>query len=364
MPNKKVLIIQAIVPHYRIPIFNELAKAVDLTVVYDRGRVSNEANFASKKVNVINIKNKLWIHKKNMIRMAKKYDVVISMLDPSYLTTRLLCKIRGKTKLILWGIGVAASYGVRFDSLPEAALSYMKMINQADAALFYSPYPVDKYSKMGVPKNKLFVANNTVQVLPIEEHKRNSILFVGTLYRAKKIFELLECYKKAHSMCDTLPRLIIVGDGEDAEPVKKWVEENRYEQQILLPGAIYDEKTLSEYFSDAIVCISPDQAGLSVLKSFGYGVPFVTHKDAITGGERLNIDNGVNGVLFDSFDEITDIIKECADHPEHYLEMGKNAKKYYNENRTVSHMLSGFIDAINFVTKEQTTEAGNKNGKK
>lgn len=350
--KKKVLIIQSTIPHYRVPIFNELAGAVDLSLVYDNGSVPEGVKFASKKVDVINIKNKLWIHKKNMIFTAKKYDVVISMLDPSYLTTRLLCKIRGKTKLILWGIGVAASYGVRFDSLPETAMSYMKMINQADAALFYSPYPVDKYSKMGVSESKLFVANNTVQVLQIEDCERSNILFVGSLYREKKIFELLECYKEAHSICNTLPKLVIVGDGEDAAPVKKWVEENHYEQQILLPGAIYDEKTLSEYFSNAIVCISPDQAGLSVLKSFGYGVPFVTHKDAITGGERLNIEDGVNGVLFDSFDEITEIIKECADHPEKYVEMGKNAKKYYEENRTVSHMVSGFVDAINFVTKQ------------
>ena len=358
MPNKKkVLIIQSTVPHYRIPIFNELAKAVDLTLVYDRGSIPDGVNFASKKVDVIKII--LWIHKKNMMRMAKKYDVVISMLDSSYLTTRLLCKIRGKTKLILWGIGVAAGYEVRFDSLPETALAYMKMINQADAALFYSSYPVDKYSKMGVPKSKLFVANNTVQVLQIEECEKSSILFVGSLYRAKKIFELLECYKKAHSMCNTLPRLVIIGDGEEANPVKKWVEDNHYEKQILLPGAIYDEKTLSKYFSDSIICISPDQAGLSVLKSFGYGVPFVTHKDAITGGERLNIENGVNGVLFDSFDEITEIIKECAEHPEIYVEMGKKAKKYYDENRTIRHMVNGFIDAINFVTEKEIREVGN-----
>jgi len=96
--------------------------------------------------------------------------------------------------------------------------------------------------------------------------------------------------------------------------------------------------------------ISPDQAGLTVLQSFGYGVPFVTHKDAITGGERLNIVNGENGILFDSFDEITDIIKDCSQNPEKYIEMGKNAKKYYNENRTINHMVSGFIDAIDFVT--------------
>ena len=353
MPDKKkVMIIQATVPHYRIPIFNELAKTVDLTLIYNRGSVPADVKFASKKIDVINIKDKLWIHKKNIIREARKYDVVISMLDLSYLTTRILCRFRGKVKLILWGIGVAAGYETRFDSVPETVLAYKKAIDLADAALFYSTYPVDKYLKLGVPGNKLFVANNTVEVLPTEEKERNSILFVGSLYRAKKIFELLECYKKADAMCKTLPRLVIVGGGEDAEPVKNWVKENNYEQQIFLPGAIYDEKKLSEYFADAIICISPDQAGLSALKSFGYGVPFITHRDAITGGERLNITNGVNGILLESFDEITDIIKECADHPTRFIEMGENAKKYYEKNRTVGQMVSGFIDAINFVTEE------------
>ena len=348
--KKKILIIQSAIPHYRIPVFNELGRSVDLTVIYDRGGAPNEINFTAKKVDTINIKNKLWIHKKNIVAIAKKFDAVICMLDSSYLTTRLLLKTRGKAKLILWGIGVSAGYSVRFDSIPETAASYMQMIGKADAALFYSSYPIDKYVKMGISKDKLFVANNTVQVLPIEECKKDTILFVGSLYRAKKIFELLECYKAARAECGNLPRLIIVGDGEDAGPVKDWVNANGFENEIILPGAIYDEKTLAEYFSSAIVCISPDQAGLSVLKSFGYGVPFVTHKDAITGGERLNIQNGVNGVLINSFDEITNIIRECAENPERYMEMGKNAKEYYDENRTINHMVSGLVDAINFVT--------------
>jgi len=350
--TKKVLIIQSAIPHYRVPIFNKLSESVDLTVVYDSGDVPSGANFATEKVKVIHAINKVWVHMKNMLRMAKKYDVVISMLDSSYLTTRLLDKFRGKTKLILWGIGVAASYNVRFDSLPEAAAAYKKMIEQADAALFYSPYPIDKYAEMGVPREKLFAANNTVQVLPIQECTKDSILFVGSLYRAKKIFELLECYRKAHAKCENLPKLVIVGDGEDANPVKEWVSEHGYEDDVVLTGAIYDETILSKYFARAIVCISPDQAGLSVLKSFGYGVPFVTHKDAITGGERLNIKNGENGILFDSFDEITDVIQDCAECPERYIEMGKNAKKHYDENRTVGHMVEGFLEAIESVLKK------------
>lgn len=349
--KKKVLIIQSAIPHYRIPVFNELANTVDLTVVYDKGTVPTDVNFTSVKIEVISIKNKLFVHKKNLLRMAKKYDVVISMLDASYLTTRLLCKFKGKTKVILWGIGVAASYDVRFDSIPKAATVIMKMISRVDAGLFYSSYPVEKYAKMGIPREKLFVANNTVQVLPIKEFEKDSILFVGSLYKAKKIFELLECYKEAFSRCNNLPQLIIIGDGDDAKPVKEWVKKNDFEEKIILPGAIYEETLLSKYFERAIICISPDQAGLSVLKSFGYGVPFVTHKDAITGGERLNIENGKNGILFESFKDLIGIIADCAESTERYLEMGKNAKKYYEENRTVSHMVNGFLEAIKFVVE-------------
>jgi len=296
------------------------------------------------------LKGKMWIHKRNILSLARKYDVVISMLDNSYLTTRLLCHLRGKTKLILWGIGVAASYNTRFDSSAIVAESIIKMINSADAALFYSPYPKNKYEKMGVSGDKLFVANNTVKVVETEDVTRDSVLFVGSLYKAKKIFELLNCYKDAIVSSDNVPKLVIVGDGEDKDAVNEWILENNLWDSIELTGAIYDEEKISKYFARAIICVSPDQAGLSVLKSFGYGVPFVTNKDAITGGERLNIVNGENGILFDSFDEITDIIKDCSQNPEKYIEMGKNAKKYYNENRTINHMVSGFIDAIDFVT--------------
>lgn len=350
--KKKVLVIQSVIPHYRVPIFNELAKSVELTVVYDKGKPPADVAFATEKIEVIRVKHVPKIHKKNVLWMARKYDVVIAMLDNSYLTTRLLARCRGKTKFILWGIGVSASYSVRYDSLPQYVSIYKKMIHNADAALFYSQYPVSKYESLGEKREKLFVANNTVRVLAIEEKRREHILFVGSLYKAKKIFELLTCYKKAKDMCPDVPDLVIIGDGDEAGAVRSWVKENGLDAKITLTGAIYDEKILSEYFSRAIICISPDQAGLTVLQSFGYGVPFATHKDAFTGGERLNITSGENGVLLESFEEMTTLICDCAREIDHFVEMGNNAKRFYDNNRTVQHMVSGFLDAIAFVTKE------------
>lgn len=352
--RKKVLIIQSVIPHYRVHIFNELAKKVDLTVLYDKGIVPTDAQFATIKVELLSIKHLPYIHKANILRLANKYDVVISMLSGDFLTTYILCNSKRKCNLILWGIGVAAGYSVRYDSKPMITNKYLKFIQKADAALFYSSYPVEKYKELGISSEKLFVANNTVQVLPCEKQDRDSILFVGSLYKEKKIFELLENYKKAYERCLNVPKLIIVGEGEDSKDIKLWVIRNELQEKIVLVGAIYDEKELSKYFSRAIVCISPDQAGLSVLKAFGYGVPFVTHKNAITGGERFNIQSGENGFLIDSFDELADIICDCANNKDCYLEMGRKAKDFYDNNRTIDHMVSGFLDAIEFVLKNQS----------
>jgi glycosyltransferase involved in cell wall biosynthesis len=149
-----------------------------------------------------------------------------------------------------------------------------------------------------------------------------------------------------------VPKLVVIGDGEESSAIKKWVKDRDLQDKVVLTGAIYNEEKLSRYFTHAIMCISPDQAGLAVLQSFGYGTPFVTHKDAITGGERLNIKNNETGILLDSFDQMTNIICDSSRNRDFYIEMGRKAKQFYDNNRTIPHMVNGFLNAITFVTKE------------
>lgn len=349
MNKPKVVIIQSSIRNYRVPVFNELAKHVDLTLVFHKGDAPDNIEFTTKKVDIVKIKYLKNIHKFNVYSYIQNYDVAIVMLDPSYLTTLLLSKFRGKTSLIFWGIGVAAAYNMRYDACDKTANVLKKLISKADAALFYSDYPVKKYTDMGIATEKLFVANNTVEVLQVEEAEKTDILFVGSLYKAKKIFELLDNYNKAYIKNSNIPKLIVVGNGEEYTAVDEWIENNNLKNKVILTGEIFDEELLSKYFAKAIMCISPDQAGLSVLKSFGYGVPFVTHKDAITGGERFNIINNENGILFEDFDDIENIIIDSVENKEKYIIMGQNAKEHYYEKRTISDMVNGFLQAINYV---------------
>ena len=85
----------------------------------------------------------------------------------------------------------------------------------------------------------------------------------------------------------------------------------------------------------------------------GYGVPFVSTKDAITGGELFNVHDGVDGIVMESEKDLSSVVQDISEHPEKYLEMGKRAKEFYDNNRTPQHMAHGFWDAIQYVTREK-----------
>ena len=90
---------------------------------------------------------------------------------------------------------------------------------------------------------------------------------------------------------------------------------------------------------------------MTVLESMGYGVPFVSSKNAITGGELLNVHNGIDGVVMESENDLIEVVRDIANNPDKYIAMGKLAKEFYDSNRTPKHMAQGFWDAIQYVTK-------------
>ena len=148
-----------------------------------------------------------------------------------------------------------------------------------------------------------------------------------------------------------MPQLNIIGGGAEYDSINSWITDHHLEHKIKLLGAIYDKEVKRDYFQRAFACISPLQAGLSVLESMGYGVPFVTMHNAFTGGERFNIEHNVNGILLKNENELSDVLVSIAQSPERFREMGENAYKHYHSNRTPELMAQGVIDAIEFMLK-------------
>ena len=78
----------------------------------------------------------------------------------------------------------------------------------------------------------------------------------------------------------------------------------------------------------------------------GYGVAFVTRKDAVTGGEITHIVNGETGVLYDKDSDLIEMMVESINIPEKYISIGISAYDYYNANATPKHMANGVLNAI------------------
>jgi glycosyltransferase involved in cell wall biosynthesis len=355
MYRLKIIILYNKIFHYRIPVWNELAKLCDLTVTYSEGDGNvpdnMEANFKIMHLPVSRIKG-IVLQKTKVRKLCRNYDAVIAYGNIAWLKYSTLPWFN-KIPVIYHTIGVSASYGKGFDEHKEWDRVRNFFYSKADALAFYTDYPIQKYEKLGIPREKMFVAPNTVAVSPIKEAvKKDTLLVIGTLYREKGIQSLLDVYKELRPICK-LPMLNIIGKGPDYDLISKWIQDNNMQDLIILRGAIYDINVKAKYFAQALACISPKQAGLTVLESMGYGVPFVSTKNAITGGELLNVHNGVDGVVMNSENDLSSVVKDISDHPEKYITMGEKAKEFYDNNRTPMHMAQGFWDAIQYVMRKK-----------
>ncbi len=349
----KVLILYNRLWPYRIPIFNILAEKYDLTVSYSLGAdIDQPVNFKTLHLPGKHY-SRFYLHKDSLLKVCNEYDVVVGYGDIGWLSLMSVLFRKRRFKIIFWGIGVRASYGHSYgEKTPWDRVRYFLM-KKADALLFYSKDPISLYQSEGFKEEKLFVANNTVEVLEIKEKKsRDSLIFIGTLYKQKRIYELLNSYLEAFQLNKKLPVLNIIGHGDEYENINDWIQQHHLTDRIFLRGKIFDEEVLRDYFSQSIACISPGQAGLSVLKSMGYGVPFITKENAITGGEIFNIQHEVSGILYHEDKELTSIILDIAENPGKYIDMGEIAMKYYYDHRKPTDMAQGIIDAVTYVARK------------
>lgn len=342
---------------YRAPIYELINKEVDLTVAYT---ISNKIKVANYKIiHFPYFKVGPVIIHKGVSTLLNQFDVVILLPHLKFLWLNHIVYTKHKYKIVTWNIGIHVTYDRHYNlNNPPSFLDriFENINDHADACIFYMPEPIAYWKKYkNINTDKYFVAHNTVKidsfnVLPPFTEK-NSFLFVGTLYAQKGISELIDAYALAKQKVGSLPILNIIGKGPEKEAIESQIKAKGLEENIILCGPIYDETILKEYFFKSIMCISPKQAGLSVLKSFGYGVPFVTHTDAITGGEKTNITNGENGLFYDTKEELVNILIDAVENPSKFEKMSKHARSYYLNEAPPEKMAKGVLKAIDYALK-------------
>lgn len=354
---KKVILLQGSLFKYRDPIYSYLNKEYDLTLGYmHENKLDEFYNFY--KVPFIKIGG-IFLPTLSFINFIKKFEIIIIMPDLHYFNYCLIPFYFLKTQIISWSIGMRASYSLKYDvNRKKTILDYILLYvyKNCDANIFYYNKPKLFWGGL-LNSNNVFIAINTTSVYKSNQKKNNLnkkyILFVGSLIKGKGIFNLLKSYKNViNKYSDFDLKMIIVGEGPLKNDINSFIKKNKLEDLINIKGAIYEEEILSSLFEKAICMVSPNQAGLSVLKSMGYGVPVITKFDSITGGERFNI-NDENGFIYKEDFELEKIISQTFLNPKIFIQKGKNSLHYYQNNTTIDHMINGFKDAFDYLRHAQ-----------
>lgn len=341
---KKILIIQNKILHYRKALYNELSNYYNITVLHsgDKSLVKED-----RYKEVISSKTKFLtfeIQHSLFSEVRKDYDVVIAMFDLHWLKNFLIPSIVKKnTEFIWWGQWLT----------DKNIADYLKVYfsNKNVKSILYTESEKKRLIHEGVKEENLFVANNTFDVGErykcFQELDKNTILFVGSLDKRKELDVLLKAFSEIIEIIPKSINLVIIGDGEEKENLIKLIGKLSLKKRVSMKGKITSNQDLIEYYKKALVNVSFGQAGLSVLQSFGYGVPFITKTNAISGGEKTNIIQGYNGYFCeDNVESLVHLLQILSNDESLARTLGENAYEYYSEKCTVGNMANGFIKAI------------------
>ena len=333
--------------HYRVPLFAFLnERGYDILVIHS-GAAIDGTKF--KQLIVKEYKIGPFFLKK--VPSLKHFDVVIQMQNIRYINTWLLSLNLFKRKcLVDWTIGTSSREGLRRTiNLFDRCRNFLS--NFSDAIILYSKFAEFKYSKKN--QAKIVIANNTIYNAASENLSylsKNGFLFIGSLNRRKGIDILLSSFKEYLISIEkpVIKYLYIIGKGEMLEFIKEYRKINNLEEHIIILGEINDSLKKKEYYGKSIISISPNQAGLSVLESFSFGIPFITKENAISGGEHLNIKDNYNGFLIRSNEELLDRMIYANNNIDAIKIMGNNAYEYYIQKRHFELMVNAFVRGIEF----------------
>lgn len=352
-------IVDHVLQHYRIPLFRYLAgQGCRITICYpswfkhQSPTLEELAPDLSKFVDTIplNARKGLYFYYFG-VKKLNQYDVVIFMQDLRVIDFWKATLNPFKSyKLIHWGIGVSS-----FEKTHWLTTILRNISSQfADKLILYSNEAKRYYLKS--LRSKIEVAHNTIENYKSKDFScvdKDIFLFIGRLDRRKGLTELINAFFKYISTAGTsdIQKLVIIGDGIMKEELKELVAKLNIQNFVMFVGAIKDDDRKSKYFERAQLCISLKQAGLAVLESFSYGVPFVTLKNSKTGGERFNIRHNKTGFLLESEAELVDLLRYSQKNRSKIKNIGTNAYWFYQEERSMKCMAETFVKTIKLVLK-------------
>jgi len=322
--KRKVVIVQRIIPHYRIPFYDALSvllasEGVELKVVYGQEKqgsvpvsIDVERQWAVKITNIYFFlfgKEFVW---QPVFQYLNDADLVVVEQANRLLVNYILLSFRkfSKVKFAFWG------HGKNYQSENHSGFfeKWKRFYSiSADWWFTYTDGGKTLVKGMGFDSSHITVVQNSIDTTALLKAKKNVSLqqaqelkaklniqsenvaiFCGGLYSDKKISFLIEaCLMIKLKVPDF--QMIFIGDGPDKCIVKEFSNNNDWAHYV---GALTGNDRVI-FFTISKLLLMPGLVGLAVLDSFALGVPMVTTNIPIHSPEFDYLSHNANGVVTD-----------------------------------------------------------------
>jgi len=360
----KLALQQRVLPNYRVPFFDLLASACDggmslftgLPRVEEGIVVANELRVTRYKLgkNLHLFGGSFYLcYQRGLMDWLKAWnpDALIMEANPRYLSTPSAVKWMHKQNKPVIGWGLGAPSPQPLSQWKRGAGVRARFINQFDAMMAYSQRGADEYAALGFPREKIFVAHNSVAMPPSSPlparlstfDSQPMILFVGRLQARKRLDSLLRACAEIKNI-----RLVIIGDGPERESLQSLA-------QAIYPSAEFigakHGVELKPYFEEADLFVLPGTGGLAVQEAMSYGLPVIVAQGDGTQDDLVRKGNGWQ-IPPDDFDALVSTMKNALSDIARLRKLGGESYRIVKEEINIEKMAETFVTALNALTRK------------
>lgn len=335
MPS--VLIVQPTLKHYRLRVYEALARTFDVHVAaseFDReADESCRCRFLRAPLVHLPLGFKWQKGLKSAIE-RHRIETVWMAADLHYLSSVLLtfwCRWKG-VKVVLHGQGLVK----QGKSRKARAILLEAWARAAHLYASYGDASSHSLLRAGFPENRLRTLRNRFELpLPIPafqlHEEARDLLFVGRLRKGCGIEDLVKQVAELNEEGGPAIHLHVVGEGEEGASL---AESARLYPWLKLHGRLTDPRSLEEIAKRCAIGVYPGKAGLSVLTYMGLGLGVIVGDDLEKhmGPEPAYVADEETGWTFRSgdLDALKATIRSALSDPA-LVRIRRKARRFYEE---------------------------------
>jgi glycosyltransferase involved in cell wall biosynthesis len=336
MPGKVAILHHGYIPHYRVPFYEQLARAgrAEYAVFHGDppswiGMPALEGPFDFPERRVRNREFRVGpataVYQPVLREiLTGGYDAVVLSAEVKFASNVLLAllgPLRG-IAVLYWGFGYHPQRGFRDSDKPHKGLfgaaNFLKngLTRLADGYLAYTKTGVEKLAEIGFPHDRIFVMRNTIDVteqcrlydeVRVEDGQKlrrmlglrpDSVVFthIGRLVQFKRVDLLIEAARRiqADQLAQRPVEFVIIGSG----PLEAELKQQAWDVPgIHFLGALPPDERIARVLKVSAAVVIAGAIGLVVNHAFAHGTPVITPAHEAHGAEIEYVEHNTNGLI-------------------------------------------------------------------